>query len=166
VGEATGDRWRLSRIRYSLGMVSSRRQDDEAADQILAGDALRAARKAAGGISQADLARRSGVPRTVIVEVERGRRQPSLPTLAAMLRGTGYRPTIGLVPLPGPSEHDGVPADSSRHDRPNHETFVWPRPAPDDREALVARARAVLDALSLADAIRLGKQQMERHRRR
>ncbi len=61
----------------------------------LAGRALRTARSAKG-LSQAELARRSGVPRTVIVEVEGGRRQPSLPTLARLLAGAGYRPTLGL----------------------------------------------------------------------
>jgi transcriptional regulator with XRE-family HTH domain len=132
----------------------------------LAGDALRAARNAAGGISQADLARRSGVPRTVIVEVERGRRQPSLPTLAGILSGTGYRPTIGLVALPAATDHRGAATDSA-HAAPSHdERSAWPRPALDDPEALLERARAVLDVLSLADAIRFGKQRTEGYRRR
>lgn len=103
----------------------------------MAGDVVRRARADAGGLSQAELARRSGVPRTVIVEVERGRRQPSLPTLGRMVQGAGFRLKVGL-----------------ERSEPS-----WPRLAPGDEAAARQRARAVLDALLLADAIRLGRQE-------
>jgi transcriptional regulator with XRE-family HTH domain len=49
---------------------------------------LRSAR-ARAGISQAELARRSGVPRTVINAYERGARQPAADTLALLLAAAG-----------------------------------------------------------------------------
>jgi transcriptional regulator with XRE-family HTH domain len=39
------------------------------------------------GISQRELARRSGVPGPVISAIERSHRQPSVPTMAKLLRG-------------------------------------------------------------------------------
>lgn len=136
----------------------------------LVADALRTAR-ATAGVSQAELARRSGVPRTVIVEVERGRRQPSMPTLARLLAGTGLRPTVGLVPLPlrhsavGRATSDTEGAAGGTEGAAPTTRPPWSRPAPDDRRAATARATGVLDALSLADAIRLGKQQAAAPRR-
>jgi transcriptional regulator with XRE-family HTH domain len=49
---------------------------------------LRSAR-ARRGISQAELARRSGVPRTVVNAYERGARQPAADTLAQLLAAAG-----------------------------------------------------------------------------
>ncbi|MDA8071475.1 MAG: helix-turn-helix transcriptional regulator [Actinomycetota bacterium] len=49
---------------------------------------LRAAR-ALSGLSQSELARRSGVPQPVISAYERGRRQPTLASLYKLVRETG-----------------------------------------------------------------------------
>ncbi|MHB8288967.1 MAG: helix-turn-helix domain-containing protein [Acidimicrobiales bacterium] len=49
---------------------------------------LRAAR-ALSGLSQSELARRSGVPQPVISAYERGRRQPTLASLYMLVRETG-----------------------------------------------------------------------------
>ncbi|MHB8439209.1 MAG: helix-turn-helix transcriptional regulator [Acidimicrobiales bacterium] len=122
----------------------------------LAAKALRKARASAGAMSQSDLARRSGVARTVIVEVERGHRQPSIPTLARLLSGTGLQPAISLIPIPG---HRRAAVGSARSEDQRHEPDPErvARPAPDDRAALLDRAWAVFDVLSLADAARIGK---------
>ena len=69
---------------------------------------LREARTAAG-LSQAELAQKAGVTQSVISVYEAGRRQPSLPTLTALIAATGYeldlsigRPRRGLQRLTGP----------------------------------------------------------------
>lgn len=74
----------------------------------LAGKVLRGAR-AAAGLSQADLAGRAGVTQSVISVYESGRRQPSVPTLAALVAATGHEldlsyrtPRQGLARLTGP----------------------------------------------------------------
>lgn len=73
-----------------------------------AGALLRQARKASG-LSQADLATRAGVTQSVISVYESGSRQPSIPTLAALIAATGYeldlsvgKPRRGLQRLTGP----------------------------------------------------------------
>lgn len=72
------------------------------------GRLLREARTAAG-LSQADVASRAGVTQSVISVYEAGRRQPSVPTLAALIAATGYEleirigtPRKGLRRLTGP----------------------------------------------------------------
>ncbi len=74
----------------------------------LAGDLLREARTRAG-LTQEGLAERAGLRQSVISVYESGRRQPSLPTLAAMVAATGYtldvrltRPQSPLSRLNGP----------------------------------------------------------------
>lgn len=69
---------------------------------------LREARTAAG-LSQMELAARAGVVQSVISVYESGRRQPSIPTLAALIAATGYeldlsiaKPRKGLQRLTGP----------------------------------------------------------------
>ena len=69
---------------------------------------LRQARSAAG-MSQADLAHRAGVAQSVISVYEAGRRQPSVPTLMALITATGYeldlsigKPRRGAQRLTGP----------------------------------------------------------------
>ena len=57
-------------------------------DPISAANLLRSARRRAG-ITQAELARRAGVQQSVISDYERGKRDPSLPTLARLVRATG-----------------------------------------------------------------------------
>jgi len=69
---------------------------------------LREARSAAG-LSQAQLAQRAGVTQSVVSVYESGRRQPSVPTLAALIAATGYeldlsvgKPRKGVQRLTGP----------------------------------------------------------------
>lgn len=59
------------------------------------GSLLREARTRAG-LSQSDLARRAGVPQSVVSEYEAGKRQPSVPTLARLVAATGHELTLGL----------------------------------------------------------------------
>ena len=77
-------------------------------DATRAGSLLLKARTAAG-LSQADLASKAGVTQSVISVYEAGRRQPSIPTLAALVAATGYelevsigKPRTGLQRLTGP----------------------------------------------------------------
>ncbi len=56
---------------------------------------LREARSRAR-LSQSELARRAGVPQSVVSEYEAGRRQPALPTLAKLVAATGHELTLGL----------------------------------------------------------------------
>ena len=60
-----------------------------------AGVVLREARTRVG-LSQSDLARRAGVPQSVVSDYEAGKRQPALPTLARLVAATGHELTIGL----------------------------------------------------------------------
>ena len=69
---------------------------------------LREARTAAG-LSQAELAQRCGTTQSVISVYEAGRRQPSVPTLVALIAATGYeldltigKPRRGVQRLTGP----------------------------------------------------------------
>lgn len=61
----------------------------------MAGALLRRARQAAR-LSQVDLAARAGVTQSVISAYESGRRQPSLPTLAALIEAAGFELTTGI----------------------------------------------------------------------
>lgn len=56
------------------------------------------------GLSQAELAKRAGTTQSVISVYESGRRQPSLPTLAALVKAAGLQLTVGLA-------EDGVAVD-------------------------------------------------------
>lgn len=56
----------------------------------MTGSMIRAARDQAG-ISQAELARRVGTPRSVINVYEHGKREPSAEMLARILNATGHR---------------------------------------------------------------------------
>jgi DNA-binding XRE family transcriptional regulator len=60
-----------------------------------AGALLRQARKRAG-LSHAELAARAGVTQSVISAYESGRRQPSIPALAALVDAAGYELALGL----------------------------------------------------------------------
>jgi len=70
------------------------------ADWLGAAAVLRAARKRAG-LSQVELASRAGVTQSVISAYESGRRQPSLPTLAALIEAAGYELEVSVQELPG-----------------------------------------------------------------
>lgn len=67
----------VSRIRYTPAMGT-------------AASLIREARQRAG-ISQAELARRSGVPRTNVNAYERGRREPGVEILDRLLEAAGLR---------------------------------------------------------------------------
>ena len=60
-----------------------------ASEAFTAGGLLRQARQGAG-LSQLELAARAGVTQSVISTYESGHRQPSLPTLAALVEAAGY----------------------------------------------------------------------------
>jgi predicted nucleotidyltransferase/DNA-binding XRE family transcriptional regulator len=77
---------RILTIRYTEVVVP---------EAVTAGALLRQARKEAG-MSQQDLAARAGVTQSVISAYESGRRQPALPTLAALVDATGSELVIGL----------------------------------------------------------------------
>lgn len=66
-----------------------------ASEATNAGSLLRQARQNAS-LSQVELAARAGVTQSVISAYESGRRQPSLPTLTALIEATGHELTIGL----------------------------------------------------------------------
>lgn len=68
-------------------------------EAVTAGALLRQARKEAG-MSQQDLAARAGVTQSVISAYESGRRQPAVPTLAALIDATGSELVIGLQRQP------------------------------------------------------------------
>jgi transcriptional regulator with XRE-family HTH domain len=80
----------------------------EAMRSKVAADLIRAARRDAG-ITQVELAARSGVPQPVISAYERGRRQPSVEAVDRLLSALGRR--LALV-------HDGeeplVPDEAGR----------------------------------------------------
>jgi uncharacterized protein len=62
---------------------------------LTAGSLLRQARLLAG-MSQAELAARAGVTQSVISAYESGHRQPSLPTLAALVEAAGHELVTGV----------------------------------------------------------------------
>lgn len=59
------------------------------------GSLLRQARTRAG-LSQSDLARRVGVPQSVVSEYEANKREPALSTLARLIDGTGHELSLEL----------------------------------------------------------------------
>jgi predicted nucleotidyltransferase/DNA-binding XRE family transcriptional regulator len=52
-------------------------------------------------LSQADVARRSGVAQSVISAYESGRREPGVQTLARLVEATGHQLVLNVVPTPG-----------------------------------------------------------------
>ena len=64
---------------------------------------LRAARLQAG-LSQAEVARRAGLPRSVLCAYERGHRQPGADALARVLRAAGFvLRAVPAAPRPDPA---------------------------------------------------------------
>jgi transcriptional regulator with XRE-family HTH domain len=57
------------------------------------------------GLSQRELARRSRVSRTTVVEIESGKRDPALGTLRAILRAVGRDVDLRLIPY---DDHDAT----------------------------------------------------------
>ena len=64
------------------------------------------------GLSQRELARRSGVSRTTVVELESGRRDSSLGTLRSVLAAAGFDLELLLVRR---DDHDRELAEALRH---------------------------------------------------
>jgi transcriptional regulator with XRE-family HTH domain len=54
-------------------------------------------------LTQAELARRAGVPQSTVAKIERGRRDPSLSTLERLVRAAGLELRIQLAPK---DDHD------------------------------------------------------------
>ncbi len=50
------------------------------------------------GLSQGQLAKRAGVPATMVSAYERGRRQPTLATLLRLLSAAGFELRMHLIP--------------------------------------------------------------------
>jgi predicted nucleotidyltransferase/DNA-binding XRE family transcriptional regulator len=67
---------------------------------------LREARRQAG-LSQSELAERTGTTQSVVSAYESGARQPSLPTLARLVAGTGLKLELRLQEGGKPPEHRG-----------------------------------------------------------
>ena len=60
------------------------------------------------GLSQGQLSERAGVPATMISAYERGRRQPTVPTLMRLLKAAGFDLSMHLVQS---DPHDDVLAE-------------------------------------------------------
>lgn len=71
---------------------------DDRSYRRLAGELLSSARLRAG-MTQTELAQAVGVTQTVVSAYERGRRQPTLPTLCRLLAAAGFAPSLELQPL-------------------------------------------------------------------
>jgi transcriptional regulator with XRE-family HTH domain len=54
-------------------------------------------------LTQAELARRAGVPQSSVAKIERGRRDPSLSTLDRLVRAAGLELRVQLAPR---DDHD------------------------------------------------------------
>lgn len=79
-------------------------------------------------LSQSQLAKRAGVPTTMISAYECGKREPTLPTLMRLLKAAGYEIRMHIEPY---DDHDDVlesletlrsPEERERRDR---EKNVW-----------------------------------------
>ena len=55
------------------------------------------------GLTQAELARRAGVPQSTVAKIERGRRDPSLSTLERLVHAAGLELRVHLAPR---DDHD------------------------------------------------------------
>lgn len=73
------------------------------------------------GITQAELARRAGVPASMVSAYEGGRRQPTLPTLLRLLKAAGYELRMHLAPY---DDHDDVLVEH-RQRWPRHDQAAW-----------------------------------------
>ncbi len=56
--------------------------------------------RAIAGLSQAELARRTGIPRSVMNVYEHGKREPSAEMLRRILRAAGFELTMKPIELP------------------------------------------------------------------
>ncbi len=106
-----------------------------------AGELVRRARQRAG-LSQVELANRSGVARTVICAIERGHRQPSVSLVSQVLEGCGE----GIESRP-PSAAELLEIALVKYGRLS-------RASKSDR----LKSRKIYDALTLAESIKRSKQ--------
>ena len=104
------------------------------------------------GISQRELARRSVVPGPVVNAIERSRRQPSVPTLAKLLRGLNLN--LRLVGVAMEPTY-GRPREAPKSDVGPSCPVVSTRVA---SQAEQARAHEIYNALTLANSIKRAKQ--------
>ena len=81
---------------------------------------LRYARLKAG-LSQSELAKRAGVPRTMVSAYERDRRQATLPTMMRLLKAAGFELRMQLAP---DEDHDDVLRELKQY-RPSDERRAW-----------------------------------------
>jgi transcriptional regulator with XRE-family HTH domain len=105
------------------------------------------------GISQRELARRSGVPGPVVNAIERSRRQPSVPTLAKLLRGLNLNLRLVGVAM--------EPTYGRPREAPKSDVGPSSRPVVSTRvvsQAEQARAHEIYNALTLANSIKRAKQ--------
>lgn len=72
-------------------------------------------------ITQAELARRAGVPASMVSAYERDRRQPTLATLMRLLKAAGYELRVRLEPY---DDHDDVLAEQ-RVAWPQEKQTAW-----------------------------------------
>ena|SRR6476469_7714677 len=63
--------------------------------------------RSASGMSQAELARRAGIPRSVMNVYERGKREPSAEMLARLLNAAGFRLAAEPLATPVDTERAG-----------------------------------------------------------
>jgi transcriptional regulator with XRE-family HTH domain len=98
---------------------------------------LRLARDKAG-LSQAELARRAGVPASMVSAYERDRRQPTLAILLSLLKAAGYEVRMHLAPY---DDHDDVLAEQLRGE-PTEDRERWER----YQQARVEEDRRFVDA--------------------
>lgn len=70
----------------------------EISNESVAGDLIREIRRESG-LTQAELARRSGITRSVLSTYEHGRRQPAVAALARIASAAGLE--VCVVPAPG-----------------------------------------------------------------
>ncbi|MGH3349407.1 MAG: helix-turn-helix domain-containing protein [Nocardioides sp.] len=87
-------------------MTASARERSSAGGPISGaevGALLRQARRVRG-LTQRDLASRTGIAQTTIARIESGRTHPTTATVARLLAGTGFRAQIELVNTIRPSE--------------------------------------------------------------
>jgi transcriptional regulator with XRE-family HTH domain len=126
--------------------------DRDTEQQTSAGRLVSEARTRAG-ISQRELARRSGVPGPVVNAIERSRRQPSVPTLAKLLRGLELNLRLSAVAM-GPQSGQPRQAPTS-HVGSSSGPVVSTRVV---SQAEQARAHEIYNALTLANSIKRAKQ--------
>ncbi|HEX3842245.1 MAG TPA: helix-turn-helix transcriptional regulator [Acidimicrobiales bacterium] len=91
------------------------------------------------GLSQAELAERAGIPRSMVSAYEHGRRQATLPTLMRLLKAAGFDLQMRLAPY---DDHDDVLRDLEQHRSPEErqawETYQAERVAKDDKAVSAA----------------------------